>query len=110
MPAAVNPLSNSLPSRLCAILRFATEPSASDSPLAAKRGGRSMKKMLIRCAAVLVLLATATQGYSDVARRPSPTPAEGKVVFHTGLTVQPDATAYDARLQISQETLARIQQ
>ena len=69
-----------------------------------------MKRMLSLQAVVLIVLATAVQSYSDVARRPSPTPAQGKVVFHTGLTVQPDANAYEARLQISQETLARLRE
>jgi hypothetical protein len=62
-----------------------------------------MKRMLSFCAVAMVL-ASATLIYGDIAR-PKSSPVDGKTVFHTGLTVVPDANRYEARLQISQETL-----
>ena len=62
-----------------------------------------MKGTLSFCATAMVL-ASATLIYGDIAR-PKASPAEGKVVFHTGLTVVPDAKTSEARLQISQQTL-----
>jgi hypothetical protein len=70
-----------------------------------------MKQRLILGTAICGLLMSATLAFADIARpKTSPTPEEGKIVFHTGLTVATDAKAYDARLQISQETLQRIRE
>ena len=66
-----------------------------------------MKRTLILSAAICALLATAVFAFGDIAR-PKPSPAEGKVIFYSGLSVVSDPKAYEARLQISQETLKRI--
>jgi hypothetical protein len=68
-----------------------------------------MKRTLILSAAICALLTVAVFAFGDIAR-PKPTPVEAKTVFYTGLTVVPDSKAYEARLQISQETLKRIQE
>ena len=57
------------------------------------------------CGLVLVL-AAATPIYADIAR-PS-TPEKPRVVLHTSMVVTTDAKAYDARLQISQESLNEL--
>ena len=67
-----------------------------------------MKRTLILSTAICALLASTIYAFGDIAR-PKPTPAEGKPIFYTGLTIVPDAKSYEARLQISQETLKRIQ-
>ena len=67
-----------------------------------------MKRFVVICAAAVMLAASAIYAFGDIAR-PKPTPVEGKTIFYTGLTVVPDAKSYEARLQISQETLKRIQ-
>lgn len=54
--------------------------------------------------ALCLMLAAGANAYADIAR-PSPSPAPGKIVFHTSMTVIPDKKAYEARLQISQESL-----
>jgi hypothetical protein len=72
-----------------------------------------MKRTLIITTTALVILATASLIYADIARpKTVPTPAqEGRIVFHTGLTVVPQSEgAYEARLQISQQTLKDLQQ
>ena len=67
-----------------------------------------MKRTILLCAAAAMLAASAIYAFGDIAR-PKPSPAkEGKIVFHTGLTVATDAKAYEARLQISQDTLNSI--
>jgi len=68
-----------------------------------------MKRTLILSATIAALLASAIYAFGDIAR-PKPSPAEAKPVFYTGLTVTSDAKAYEARLQISPETLKRIQE
>lgn len=72
-----------------------------------------MKRMSIYGAATLVMLAAAAYVYADLAR-PKPSPAtvpEGKTIFHTGLTIVPQSEgAYEARLQISQESLKTLQE
>ena len=71
-----------------------------------------MKRTLIITATSLVILATASLIYADIARpKPVPSPVqEGRIVFHTGLTVVPQSEgAYEARLQISQQTLKELQ-
>jgi len=68
-----------------------------------------MKRTLILSATIAAQLASAIYAFGDIAR-PKPSPAEAKPVFYTGLTVTSDAKAYEARLQISPETLKRIQE
>jgi hypothetical protein len=68
-----------------------------------------MKRTLILSAAICALLASAIYAFGDIAR-PKPTPVQGKTVLYTGLTVVTDPKAYEARLQISQETLKHIQE
>src|SRR5258706_16130186 len=68
-----------------------------------------MNRTLILSAAICALLASGIYAFGDIAR-PRPTPAEGKTVFYTGLTVVSDAKTSEARLQISEETLKYINQ
>ena len=68
-----------------------------------------MKRTVVLCAAALLLIASAVYTFGDIAR-PKTTPQPGKIVFHTGLEIVPDSKAYEARLQISQETLQRIRE
>ena len=68
-----------------------------------------MKRTIVLCAASLLLIASAVFTFGDIAR-PKPSPEAGKVIFHTGLEIVPDAKVYEARLQISQETLQRIRE
>jgi hypothetical protein len=65
-----------------------------------------MKRMLIFCA-LCFGLAASINTYGDIAR-PSPTPEPGKIIFHTSMTVIPDKSARDARLQISQDSLNEL--
>ena len=70
-----------------------------------------MKRTVIFCAAALLLIASAVYTFGDLARpKTSPAPEEGKIVFHTGLQIVPDSKTYEARLQISQDTLNRIRE
>src|SRR5882672_524662 len=71
-----------------------------------------MKRTFIYSAATLVLFATAAYIYADIARpKPTPTPIpEAKYIFHSGLTIVPSAEVYEAKLQISQESLKYLQQ
>jgi len=66
-----------------------------------------MKRTLILSAAICALLGSAIFAFADIAR-PKPSPAQPKSVFYTGLTVVPDAKAYEARLQISQELIKQL--
>ncbi|HXM46280.1 MAG TPA: hypothetical protein VN956_00340 [Pyrinomonadaceae bacterium] len=68
-----------------------------------------MKRTVILCAAVLLLVSTAVYSFGDIARpKETPKSSEGKTVLYTSMTVKPDPKAYEARLQISQSTLQRI--
>src|SRR5947209_12545400 len=67
-----------------------------------------MKRTVLLVAAVCALLASGIYAFGDIAR-PKPSPAEGKVIFYSGLSVVSDPKSYEARLQISQETLKRLQ-
>ena len=67
-----------------------------------------MKRTLLLVVAVCALLASGIYAFGDIAR-PKPSPAEGKVIFYSGLSVVSDPKSYEARLQISQETLKRLQ-
>ena len=73
-----------------------------------------MKRTFIYGAATLVMLAAAAYVYADIARpKPTPSPSplqEAKFVFHTGLTITPADNVYEAKLQISQESLKYLQQ
>lgn len=72
-----------------------------------------MKRMFVYVTAMLLMLVAAAYIYADIPRpRQSPPPLqEGKIVFHTGLTVVPQSEGvYEARLQISQESLKNLQQ
>lgn len=68
-----------------------------------------MKRIILLCAAALLLIGTGVYAFGDIARpKETPTPAAGKIVLHTGLQIVPDAKSYEARLQISQKTLDLI--
>ena len=68
-----------------------------------------MKRTLILGAAICALIASAIFAFADVAR-PKPSPAEPKSLFYTGMTITSDSKAYEARLQISENTLKRLQE
>ncbi len=68
-----------------------------------------MKKTLMLIVAICGLLASGIYAFGDIAR-PKPTPVEPKPIFYSGLTIVSDAKASDARLQISAETLKRLQE
>ena len=69
-----------------------------------------MKRILISAGAMFALAASAVFAFGDLARpKPSATP-EPKTVLYSGLTIITDSKAYDAKLQISEETLKRIQE
>jgi hypothetical protein len=68
-----------------------------------------MKRTVVLCVAGLLLIASAVLAFGDIAR-PKPSPETGKVIFHTGLEIVPDAKVYEARLQISQATLQRLRE
>jgi len=68
-----------------------------------------MKRPVVLCATVLLLVLSAVYSFGDIARpKVTPTPAENKMVLYTRMTVTPDPKASEARLQISQSTLQRI--
>jgi hypothetical protein len=71
-----------------------------------------MKSSSGMCLVALIILLSSTQVYGDIARpKPSPSPVkEARIVFHTGLTIAPDAKAYEARLQISQSSLQELRE
>jgi hypothetical protein len=68
-----------------------------------------MKKFAISIAAISAVFACAVYAFGDLAR-PKPSPADPKPLLYTGLTVVPDANSYEARLQISVETLKQLQE
>src|SRR5712672_2345150 len=68
-----------------------------------------MKRTLILGTAICALLASAIFAFADIAR-PRPTPAEPKSLFYTGLTITSDPKKYEATLQISENTLRRLQE
>jgi hypothetical protein len=67
-----------------------------------------MKRILLSIVAAGALLASGIYAFGDIAR-PKPSPAEGKVIFYSGLSIVSDPKSYEARLQISQETLKHLQ-
>ena len=68
-----------------------------------------MKRTLFAAAAILALLASAIYAFADIAR-PKPTPVEPKGLFYTGMTITSDPKKYEATLQISENTLRRLQE
>ncbi len=67
-----------------------------------------MKQIRIATGVILALAGMAVFAFGDIARpKPSATP-EAKSVLYSGLTIVTDSKAYEAKLQISQETLKRI--
>ena len=68
-----------------------------------------MKRTLFATAAILALLASAIYAFADIAR-PKPTPVEPKGLFYTGMTITSDPKKYEATLQISENTLRRLQE
>lgn len=72
-----------------------------------------MKRTLFATAAILALLASAIFAFADIARpKPSPTEPTSRFYggFYTGMTISSDPKAYEARLQISENTLKRLQE
>jgi len=70
-----------------------------------------MKRIVVLCATALLLVGIGVSAFGDIARpKPTATPAEGKVIFHTGLQIVPDGKVWEARLQISQATLQRLRE
>ena len=68
-----------------------------------------MKRTVVLCTTVLLLIGSAIYAFGDIARpKVTPTAKEGKTVLYTSMTVKPDPKAYEARLQISQSTLQSI--
>jgi hypothetical protein len=68
-----------------------------------------MKRTVVLCATVLLLIGSAIYAFGDIARpKVTPTAKEGKTVLYTSMTVKPDSKASEARLQISQGTLQSI--
>lgn len=65
---------------------------------------KKSNRMLSVCGLVLVF-AAATPIYADIARPSTPKP---RLVMHTSMVVTTDNKAYDARLQISQESLNQL--
>ena len=68
-----------------------------------------MKRTLFATTAILALLASAIYAFADVAR-PKPSPVEPKGLLYTGMTITSDPTKYEATLQISENTLRRLQE
>ena len=68
-----------------------------------------MKRTLFATTAILALLASAIYAFADVAR-PKPSPVEPKGLFYTGMTITSDPKKYEATLQISENTLRRLQE
>jgi hypothetical protein len=67
------------------------------------------KKFLMTICVVLALVGTAVFAFGDIARpKPSATP-QAKTVLYSGLEIVTDPKAYEAKLQISEETLKNIQ-
>jgi len=68
-----------------------------------------MRKTLILCTATAALLASAVFAFGDIARpKTTPPTPEARTVLYTGLEIVPDPKAFEARLQISQNTLDSI--
>jgi hypothetical protein len=70
-----------------------------------------MKRLpFFQFAASLVMLLSVSSISADLAPRPSTgTAREGKIVLHTSFAIVPDSKAYEARLQISQDSLRTLQ-
>lgn len=73
-----------------------------------------MKRITTFCALSFLILASANQVFADVAPPPEPKPVPSqitslKLLAYTSLEIVPDSKAYDARLQISKESLRQLQ-
>src|ERR1043165_6740408 len=69
-----------------------------------------MKRISISIGAIVVLAASAIFAFGDLARpKSTPTP-EARVVTYSGLEIATDSKAWEARLQISENTLKRMQE
>lgn len=68
-----------------------------------------MKRTLFATVAIAALLASCIYAFADIAR-PKPSPGEPKSLLYTGMTITSDPKAYEARLQISENTLRRLQE
>ena len=68
-----------------------------------------MKRSFVLGVAMCALSASALLAFGDIPR-PKPSPAEPKTIFYSGLTVTSDPKSSEARLQISEATLRRLQQ
>lgn len=67
-----------------------------------------MKTTLVFCAALVILLATATLAFGDLALpKESPAPAPSKTI-KTNLVITPDGNAWNARLQIPRSSLRQL--
>lgn len=69
-----------------------------------------MKRILITSGVLVVLVASAVFAFGDLAKPKASPQAEPKVVTYSGITIETDSKAWEARLQISEETLKRIQE
>ena len=68
-----------------------------------------MKRTVVLCTTVLLLVGSAIYAFGDIARpKGTTTPREGKTLLYTSMIVKPDSKASEARLQISQSTLQSI--
>lgn len=68
-----------------------------------------MKPAFCLCLLILVVFTITMPLRADIARpKPSPERQGNKVVLHTGLQIVPDAKVSEARLQISGDTLKRL--
>src|SRR2546423_7666360 len=69
-----------------------------------------MKRILMSTGAIVALAASAIFAFGDIARpKTTPTP-EPKTIVYSGLEVATDSKAWEARLQVSEETWKRMQQ
>ena len=68
-----------------------------------------MKRTMILGAAICALMASAIFAFADIPR-PKTSPAQGKTILYTGLTITTDPKGGEARLQISESTLKLMQQ
>ncbi len=67
---------------------------------------KQSKRLFTTCG-LLLLFGTSLSVRADIAR-PTPSPEKPKVVLHTSMVVTTDSKAYDARLQISPESLEAL--
>jgi hypothetical protein len=68
-----------------------------------------MKRTMILGAVICALMGSAIFAFADIPR-PKTSPAQGKTILYTGLTITTDPKGGEARLQISESTLKLMQQ